>query len=151
MDRPGYARFIALIDGVQKSIRKVKLAEAPGFGIKGVHIFWLEHLRAHPGGLTSAELASASMVDRSLISREIEALERSGCVRLLEDGRRYVLTEAGFGLSEQIARKAEEIQSLVNEGIPEEELAAFYSTFEKLRDNFDKIACRPRRAAINND
>lgn len=145
MDKPGYERFVLLIEGMQKNIRKLKLSEAPGFGIKSVHIFWLGHLRANPNGLTAAELAAESMVDRSLISREIEALERAGCVRLLEDGRRYVLTEDGMRLSDDIVRKATEVQASVNEGISREELIAFYNTFEKLRDNFDKLLEKPRK------
>ena len=145
MDRPGYERFVLLVEGMQKSIQRIKLSEAPGLGIKGVHIFWLEHLRTHPEGLMAAELASKSMVDRSLISREIAALERGGYVKLLEDGRRYVLTEDGLRLSDEIVKKATEVQSAVNEGISKEELEAFYRTFEKLRDNFEKISDKPRK------
>lgn len=136
MDKPGYERFIQLVEGVQKSIRKLKLSEASGLGIKGVHVFWLQHLASNPDGLTAAELAQESMVDRSLISREIEALGRGGYVKLLADGRRYVLTEAGLELSGEIVKKATEVQSAVNDGISAEELEAFYRTFEKLRDNF---------------
>ena len=136
MEKPGYERFILLVEGVQKYIRKLKLNEAAVLGIKGVHVFWLQHLAANPDGLTSAELAQQSMVDRSLISREIEALRRGGYVKLLADGHRYVLTEQGKALSEEIIKKATEVQSAVNDGVSAEELDAFYATFEKLRDNF---------------
>lgn len=146
MDRPRYERFILLIEGIQKSIRKIKLAEAPRLGIKGVHIFWLERLRACPEGLTAAELATASMVDRSLISREIEDLQKGGYVRMLDDGRRYVLTEDGQRLSEEIAKKAIAVQSAVDEGIDEQELASFYRTLDKLSANFTKLTKKPRRS-----
>ena len=139
MNKPGYERFILLVEGVQKSIRKLKLSEAAELGIKGVHVFWLQHLSANPDGLTAAELAQRSMVDRSLISREIEALRRGGYVKLLADGRRYVLTSEGEALSERIIQRATEVQGAVNDGISAEELEAFYDTFEKLRDNFAKL------------
>lgn len=139
MNKPGYDRFILLVEGVQKSIRKLKLSEAAGLGIKGVHVFWLQHLGANPNGLTAAELAQQSMVDRSLISREIEDLRRGGYVKLLDDGRKYVLTEEGEALSEKIVSIATDVQSKVNDGISAEELEAFYATFEKLRDNFAKL------------
>ena len=139
MDKTGYKRFVLLVEGMHKNIRKAKLSEASDLGIKSVHIFWLEHLRSNPDGLTAAELAAKSGVDRSLISREIEALEGAGCVKLLEDGRRYVLTDEGDRLSARIAEKAKEVQTDVNSGISQEELEAFYKTFEKLKDNFDKL------------
>lgn len=139
MEKPGYERFILLVEGVQKCIRKLKLSEAVGLGIKGVHVFWLQHLAANPEGLTAAELAQESMVDRSLISREIEALRRGGYVKLLADRRRYVLTESGKQLSDEIVKRATEVQNAVNDGISAEELSAFYCTLERLRDNFDKL------------
>lgn len=145
MENPRYEKFVLLVDGVQKDIRKLKLTEALGRGIKAVHIFWLRHLKEHPDGLTAAELATASMVDRSLISREIEALERAGCVRLLPDGRKYVLTESGDTMADEITKKAMDIQLAVSEGISEADLAIFYATFEKLRDNFANLAGKASR------
>lgn len=145
MENPRYEKFVSLVDSVHKSIRKLKLDEAPGLGIKGVHIFWLRHLKEKPDGLTAAELASAIRVDRSLISREIEDLESAGYVTLLPDSRKYVLTESGAATADEITKKAIDIQSAVNEGITEKELIAFYETFEKLRDNFAKISANPTR------
>ena len=136
MNSSGYERFILLVEEMQKAIRKIKLASALDLGVKGVHVFWLERLHGHPEGLTAAELAQESRVDRSLISREIEALARGGYVKLREDGRRYVLTESGVSISEQIVERAREIQTTVNNGISESELEEFYRIFEKLRDNF---------------
>ena len=136
MNSSGYERFILLVEEMQKTIRKIKLASALDLGVKGVHVFWLERLHGHPEGLTAAELAQQSMVDRSLISREIEALESTGYVRLLDDGRRYVLTERGIPIADEIVKRASAVQAAVNNGITEEELEEFYKTFEKLRDNF---------------
>ena len=139
MNKPGYERFISLIEGVQKDIRKLKLAIAPSLGIKGVHIFWLEHLRASECGMTAAELAASSMVDRSLISREIEMLRQAGYVEI-RGGRRYVLTEEGVRLSLEIDKRASEIQEAVSDGVSKEDLDRFYETLGIIRTNFAAIA-----------
>ena len=113
MNKPRYEKFILLIEGVQKSIKKLKYNEAPSLGIKSVHIFWLLHLKESQKGLTAAELASASMVDRSLVSREIEALIKGGYVSLEDEGRHYTLTDSGAALADAIKAKMSEVQSSV--------------------------------------
>ena len=148
LNKHGYERFIILIEGVQKEIRKLKLSTAPTLGIKGVHIFWLAHIGASECGMTAAEIAAASMVDRSLISREIEALKRNGYLEMRR-GRRYVLTEEGRRIALEIEKKAKEIQGIVNDGIAEEELDVFYKTLERLSDNFKTISAKT--AQIEND
>ena len=139
MNKPRYAKFIILIEGIQKSIQKLKLAKAKSLGIKSVHIFWLSHLLYTTRGLTAAELARGSMVDRSLVSREIEELISRGLV-VVSGGRRYVLTDEGRRLAEEINGIVEAVQSEVNLGVDETELDMFYSTLEKMYDNFNTVA-----------
>ncbi len=148
LDKPRYEKFILLIDGIHKAIHKIKLDHAPGLGIKSVHIFWLSHLLQYPEGMTAAELASESMVDRSLISREIESLERGGYVSVSK-GRRYILTDEGKRLALEITDIVMDVQDKADEGISEEELFSFYATLEKLHDNFNKITEKPRHGAKN--
>ena len=139
LNKPRYAKFIILIEGIQKSIQKLKLAKAKSLGIKSVHIFWLSHLLYTTRGLTAAELARGSMVDRSLVSREIEELISRGLV-VVSGGRRYVLTDEGRRLAEEINGIVEAVQSEVNLGVDETELDMFYSTLEKMYDNFNTVA-----------
>ena len=139
MNNRGYERFILLIDGIQKSIKKIKLEVAPSLGIKSVHVFWLRHIAECPDGITAAELAAANGVDRSLISREIEDLERRGYVKLYTDGRRYVITEEGRAAAEAVSQHATEVQKAVNKGIDESELESFYATLETLSNNFKEL------------
>ena len=82
-----FEKLALLIDGIHKSIHKIKIEAAPALGVKAVHVFWVYELLIHPEGLTSAELASKSMIDRSLVSREIEALKKGG----------YITSEPGTG------------------------------------------------------
>ncbi len=145
--------FVQLIDGVHKSIQKIRIDTAPYLGVKSVHIFWIYELYAHPDGLTAAELAAKNMISRSLISREIEALQQDGYVEILESssGKRknynalIKLTEKGKLLAQQIVFEGMSVQTRVDEGITTEELASFYTTLNKLSNNL-KIVAMERQA-----
>ena len=139
--------FTQLIDGIHKCIYKMKIDFAPYIGVKSVHMFWIYELAAHPEGLTCAELAEKNMISRSLVSREIECLRENGYIVFHETARgkrknynsRITLTEKGQALAGHIRTKAMDIQRRANEGIDEEELAAFYVTLEKLYGNMQAV------------
>ncbi len=142
MESVRFEKFTLLIDGIHKSIGKIKFDTAPYLGIKSVHVFWIYELSLHPDGLTAAEIAAVSMVDRSLVSREIAALKKDGYVASEDTGKkrnynaRITLTDKGRELAAKIVAEATRVQSQVGEGITEEELGGFYSTLEKLYANF---------------
>lgn len=143
MEQVRFKKFTLLIDGIHKSIHNLKITIAPHLGVKGVHVLWVWELLKNPDGLTAAELAMRSMVNRSLVSREIEELREGGYVVLeLDGGNKYNgklrLTEKGRELAESIGGEVVRIQDAVDEGISEEELDAFYLTLEKLNNNFLK-------------
>ena len=143
MEQVRFEKFTLLIDGIHKSIHNLKITIAPHLGVKGVHVLWVWELLKNPDGLTAAELAMRSMVNRSLVSREIEALREGGYVVLsLDGGNKYNgklrLTDKGRELAQTIGGEVMRIQDAVDEGISEAELDAFYKTLEKLNDNFKK-------------
>ena len=80
MEKDRFIRFALLIGGVNKHLQRIKIDNAAEIGIKGVHAFWLYELYTHPEGMTASELASRAMIDRSLISREIDLLKRNEIV-----------------------------------------------------------------------
>jgi DNA-binding MarR family transcriptional regulator len=131
----------------------MKLDIAPSLGVKGVHVFWVYELFTHPEGLTATEIANVSRIDRSLVSREIEALKSGGYIASVNKGRRYnerlTLTEEGMVLAEQINTKVVEIQNAVGAGIDDEELRVFYSVLERLHANFDAISERTDNITVN--
>ena len=150
MEAVRFEKFTLLIDGIHKSINRIKIDTAPYLGVKSVHVFWIYQLSLHPEGLTAAEIAAVSMVDRSLVSREIAALEKGGYVAREETGKkrgynaRITLTERGKELAARITEEAMGVQSKVDEGISEEELASFYQTLEKLYANFAALSAPER-------
>lgn len=143
MESVRFDKFTLLIDGIHKSINKLKLKEVSALGIKAVHVPWLYQLYRHESGMTAAEIASVSMVDRSLVSREIEHLMEEGLIASTE--RRYTLTDRGRELTSEILDIMLEVQNAVDDGITEEELSAFYQTLEKLNDNFSRLVEKRKR------
>ena len=140
--------FCRMIDGIHKSIQKIRIDFSPTVGIKSVHVFWIYTLRDHPEGMTAAELAAESRISRSLISREIEELRADGYIEVQENARGkrasynslISLTEKGRMLAQSITAEGLSVQKRANEGISEEELLAFYTTLEKLQRNLNAVA-----------
>ena len=143
MKQERYNEFTLLIEGTHKLIQKIKVDKAKEFGIKGVHVFWLCRLLAQPDGMTSAELAAQRMIDRSLVSREIDELLEKGYVQIdkksLGKRRSYnsiiTLTPEGEKIAKKISDIAIDIQSEANKGIREAELVAFYRTLSNIYNN----------------
>ncbi len=146
-----FEKFTLLIDGIHKSINKIKHKIVPTLGIKSVHVLWLYQLMQHPEGLTAAEIAAASMIDRSLVSREIESLMSDGCIARTKS-RRFTLTERGIELAKTIEEMVKEGQAEADEGISEEELLLFYRVLEKLHENFARMSekRKPKRKSATN-
>jgi DNA-binding MarR family transcriptional regulator len=143
METQRFNQFVQLIDGIHKSVSKIKLSVAPHLGVKSVHVFWLYELLSHDEGLTAAALAARTKIDRSLVSREIERLRENGYVEIRETARGkrknysspICLTEKGRELADSICAEAMKIQERAGEGISEEELIVFYSTLSKFYNN----------------
>ena len=144
MESLRFEKFTLLIDGIHKSIHKIKMGTAPILGVKAVHVLWIYELLLNPEGLTAAELAEKSKINRSLVSREIEELVDNGYIQKIDEGNSNYnavlkLTEEGLSLADKICGEVSKVQSAVGEGISKEELAVFYRTLEKLNNNFNEI------------
>ena len=141
-----FESFILLIEAIHKSINKIKTDIVPGSAIKSVHTMWLYELLRNPQGLTATEIAAKTMIDRSLVSREITALMRGGYVKSAssEGKRNYnsviTLTEKGKALAEEIAESALKIQNEVSRDVDKDELSVFYSVMERIYNNIVSIA-----------
>jgi len=141
-----FESFILLIDAIHKCINKIKTDITPAREIKSVHTMWLYELLRNDEGLTATEIASKTMIDRSLVSREISALIREGYVKSdsSEGKRNYnsviTLTEKGKALAEEIADSALKIQNAVSRDVEPDELLTFYSVLERLYNNIEAIS-----------
>lgn len=145
MEQERVMRFAHLIDGVHKRIQKIRTDYAATFGVKGVHVFWVYELLSHPEGMSATELAASSKIDRSLISREISALEARGFITAeKQSGKRtynskIVLTESGIETAKKIKDIAMNFQDGASKDVSKEELETFYDVLEKLHNNLENI------------
>ena len=141
-----FETFILFIDAIHKSINKLKTDIAPQSPIKSVHTMWLYELLRNPEGLTATEIASKTMIDRSLVSREISALMREGLVNSASTDKKrnynspITLTEKGRELAEHIATAALKIQNAVSANIDKDDLSVFYTVLERIYNNIDDIS-----------
>lgn len=146
MEQERFFRFTRLIDSAHKSILRLRLDKAADFGVKGVHVFWVYKLLQHPEGLSAAELAQRSQIDRSLISREISALKKDGYIAAKDKvlahnyKAKLILTEKGVKAAKEIASLGVQIQNRASANIPKAELEQFYATLEKLCKNLEEIS-----------
>lgn len=146
MERERFDKFTLLIDGISKSVQSLKNKIAPKLGIKGVHVLWIYELSTHEEGLTAAELAEKSRMNRSLISRENEFLLSEGYVSVhggKGKNKAYnatlKLTDRGRELAERVRNEILAIQDAVSTDISEEKLANFYTTLRRLQENLDTL------------
>ena len=150
-----FGKFVLLVEGIHKSIQKIKLKHSHPFGLKGVHTLWMYELLRHPDGMTASELAATSMIDRSLVSRELNKLKAHQYIKVENDlGKRsyntkITLTESGREVALGVEGIALDVQSQASFGISREELDTFYSVLERLNKNLSGIAEEDDRFQIN--
>ena len=65
MEECRFEKFILAVEGIHKAVQKIKLSEAPKFGLKGVHLFWLCELERSKEGMTACELAERDVCGRA--------------------------------------------------------------------------------------
>lgn len=144
MQEERFEEFSTLISSIHENICKLKASYTSRLGLKEVHIFWIYLLKQHENGMYASELASASKVNRSLVSREIGSLIEDNVLYIDETtaharyGRKFKLTAGGKLLAEEISRIAKDIQDKVNRDINEENLDVFYNTLRLLASRFDR-------------
>lgn len=145
MGEEHFEEFSTLISGIHGNIQKLKSRYAAQLGLKPVHIFWLYLLREHPEGMYASELAAACRSDRGLVSREVDALLKSGVIYTQETGerRRYgwrlLLTPKGEALASVISAVAKSVQDSISRDVTEADLQIFYRTLHTLSDGLDRL------------
>lgn len=145
MDQERFEEFSSLISCVHGNIQKLKVRYTAQLGIKAVHVFWLYLLRTHPEGMSASELAAAGQSNRSLVSREIDALFDKGLIYTQDSGDKhrygwkFMLTRKGEQLADVISAVAADIQNTVSRDIPREDLITFYRTLRILANGFDEL------------
>ena len=141
-----FETFVLSVDAIHKCINKIKQDIISDTDLKGVHTLWLYELLKNSEGLTAAQLAAKSNIDRSLVSREVSILIENGYISLAEGAKkrgyntRLVLTERGRACAEQISASAQALQNAVSGKISDGELMTFYSVLLRISANLESLS-----------
>ncbi|MCQ2437153.1 MAG: hypothetical protein MJ099_02000 [Clostridia bacterium] len=152
MEDSRFERFVNLTAMATKRIQRLKVDRMRKYGLSGAHTHCVLCLnRAGMTGLTQTELVAAEQMDASQISRVLRELIKKNYVTIEETGaryrRHYILTESGFAIAKEITDEVEFINQFVSGSIPQDEIEAFYNTFELICAGLEKaeqelIKCR---------
>ena len=140
MEQDRFDKFNHYTTCAMKSINKLKVKGMLPFGLTGTHTMCLRYLSDYPEGLTRTKLVRLCDIDKAQISRIINDLCAKGYVIETENEninyrKRLKLTPLGKDTTEEINRKIRMVNTFVSEEIPEEQIAVFYDTFEKICEN----------------
>lgn len=137
MEQDRFDRFYHLVSGSIKSIQRLRSVGMLQFGLTGAHTMCLRHLYNTPDGLTRTKLVRLCDIDKAQVSRIINELCAKGYAIETENEninyrKRLKLTPLGKDTTEKINRLVLDINEYVSNDIPDEQLAVFYETFEKI-------------------
>lgn len=138
-----FETFTLLINGISRSIHKLKMAEMAEFNLKSSHVSCLYYLYKQES-LTAKELCDICAEDKANISRSVKYLEENGyLVCDSKRAKRYqsplTLTERGREVGAQIVEKIDRILAHVSDGVDEAEREIMYRSLDTIHENLKKI------------
>ena len=120
----------------------MKHKKMDAYGLDNAHTLCICVLGENADGLTKTELASRCSVDKAQISRVVTALQKKNYVSAPMGDRtykrRYMLTDEGKKVADDLNSLILEINSYVSGGIPNKQIESFYKTFETICGNLIK-------------
>lgn len=138
-----FVKFTVNIAKLHKLIQKLKTDGMKQFDLKGTHTLCIYQLLLHTEGMTSTELAASCDLDPALVSRTLASLTESQIVsRKGEPGKylaRYMLTENGTIVAQEIRALIHGILEVADTGITPEELTIFYRVLGRLVENLSTL------------
>ncbi len=138
-----FVKFTVDIAKLHKLIQKLKTDGMKQFDLKGTHTLCIYQLLTHPEGMTSTELAVSCDLDPALVSRTLASLTHNQIIsRIGEPGKylaKYMLTDKGLLVAEEIRSLIHTIQEIADTGISQEDLAVFYQVLDRLAHNLQSL------------
>ena len=140
-----FENFVGMVYSLNKEVQRIKSEKMKEFGLRGTDTMVIYYLSVNPDGLTKADLARTTRLDRAAITRIVGKLAADGLVEKPEGEnpvnyrRRIRLTKAGKAAA---AEMEEVIQKVVDEAsadISEEERARMYSTLKGILASLEQV------------
>lgn len=142
MEKDRFILFTTLLNDAQKSIVRLKGKKMDLYGLGSAHTTCIYFLQDISEGITKTELAHLCGVDKAQISRVISDLLQKDYVSIadpqLNYKQKYVLTEEGRNIAEQMRQTILDVNAFVSGTIPKEQIDNFYATLQTISDNLKK-------------
>ena len=131
-----FERFGQMLSNASKSLYRLKSRYMSKYGLSSTHTVCLRKLYENPQGLTKSEIADTCEIDKAQITRIIGELIDKNYVESDSSkktyNRKFVLTEIGKNITDEINDAVASIVEFVDLDIPREDIEHFYAVFEKI-------------------
>jgi len=142
LEHDRFILFSSLLNDAQKSIARLKYKKMDSYGLGSAHTLCLCVLYDNAQGVNKTELARLCGVDKAQISRIISDLLEKKYVAVATPERnyrqKYVLSEEGLAVTEEIKNIVRTINEYVSGDIPKDQLDTFYTIFRTICENLAK-------------
>ena len=139
--------FVGLVTAIEKEIQRIKTAELSRFGLRASDLMCVYTLERHPEGMTAADLARVTSVDRAAVSRVLARLEAEGIVEVGEEGSgggRYRapirLTDKGAAIMLEVDDIIRGVVEQAGSGLTEERREAMYDSLNSVYEQLKGIS-----------
>ena len=140
-----FTAFTVNLSNVERNLHKVKSKKMAEYGLRATHLMCMIKIYTTNGGLTPTELARACAIDKAFVSRisaDLMVRELIEYDKSINDGRKYknkyVLTQKGVGILEEITDIITEIVSGIDTDITAEELQTFYKVLDTINSTINE-------------
>lgn len=137
-----FKTFTVLMNGINRSIHKLKTAEMAEFNLKSSHVSCLYYL--YKEEMTAKELCDACDEDKANISRAVKYLEENGFLECKSKAqKRYqtpiCLTEKGKDVASHIVEKIDSVLSAAGNGVSDENRKIMYQSLATIAKNLEEL------------
>ena len=133
-----FERFAQMLSTASKSIFRLKSRCMSKYGLSSTHTLCLRSLYENSEGMTKSEIAEFCDIDKAQITRIMSELVDKGYVvadkSMRAYNRKFLLTQEGLRITEEINGTVETVVKYVNQDIPREDIEHFYAVFEAINE-----------------
>ena len=145
MEQDKFNDFNGLVTGAIKSMNRIKFKKMGQYGLGSAHTSCLLYIHASEKGIVQTELARLCDVDKAQISRVMSHLFEREYIEESPDNtnniyrKKYILSEKGKAVTDEIIASIQDINNFVSKDIPREDVAVFYKTFHTICEKLKKV------------
>lgn len=137
-----FETFTLLMNGINRSIYKLKSAEMAEFQLKSSHVSCLYYL--YKEEMTAKELCDLCNEDKANISRAVKYLEENGYLECRSKTQKkyqapICLTEKGREVASRLVEKIDSVLLAASSGVSEEDRKIMYRSLFIIAKNLERL------------